>query len=164
MRAIIVVVAVALLTLAGCEDMTDKPEPTPTPATPEPPPPACPAHSATRIVGDWDSIHAVHDRDDESYSFHVDGTYQHTWSTSSPEPGLAGAIITRTTTGSGSYSYVAATCTLTWSPETANLDNFVAWDGPDQFCTKFNSRSSCLAAFNRKTLNRDLYKIVPVGT
>ena len=253
MRAIIVAAAVVLLTLAGCEEMTEKPEPAPEPSTPAPelppepspepdtapsfagtvanqsytegeaitpltlpsasggegpltyslhptppapglmfdpatrvlsgtpttagtyavdyrvedgdantaasaslsftitvaPVPACPAHSATRIVGDWDASGA-HAMDDEVYSFRADGTYQNTWSTSSPEPGLDRAIITRTRTVNGSYSYVAATCTLTWSPEIANLDRFVAWDGPDQFCTRFSETGFCITTYTRR--------------
>lgn len=113
---------------------------------------ACMPHPADQIVGDWDSTDSVHERDDEVYSFHADGTYQHTWRKSYPEPGLDGETRTRIVATKGSYSYVAVTCTLTWAPESANLDNFVAWDGPDRFCTKFNSRGSCSAMFNRKPI------------
>ena len=66
------------------------------------PVPACPAHSATRIVGDWDASGA-HAMDDEVYSFRADGTFQINY----------GAVKINNES-EGSYSYDATTCTLAW--------------------------------------------------
>ena len=116
----------------------------------ERPEPACPAHAATRIVGDWDASGDTA-QDDEVYSFRADGTYQNTWSSTAPAPGLDQPPVTRTVTVDGSYSYVAETCALTWSPEIANITRFVAWNGSNQFCTKFNSLGGCIVTFDRRS-------------
>ncbi len=106
-------------------------------------------HPASQIVGDWDAS-GVHAQDDEVYSFHSDGTYQNIWSSTAPAPGLDQPTVTRTVTVNGSYSYVAETCLLTWSPGIANITRFLAWNGSNRLCTKFNSGSSCLITFNRR--------------
>ena len=97
---------------------------------------ACPTHPASKILGNWDESGNTA-RDDGVYTFRANGTYQNTWSRTAPAPGLDQPPVTRTVTGNGTYSYVAETCLLTWSPEIANITHFVAWNGSDQFSTKF---------------------------
>ena len=138
-----------VLFVVACEDLNAPGGQRPTP-TPPPEPPACVPHPASQIVGDWDAS-GDHARDDEVYSFRVDGTYQHTWSSTAPAPGLDQPPVTRTKTSGGSYSYVAETCSLTWSPEIANITYFVSWNGSDQFCTKFSSRRGCIITFDRRS-------------
>ena len=137
-----------VLFVVACEDLNAPAGQRPTPPPP-PEPPACVPHPASQIVGDWDAS-GDHARDDEVYSFRVDGTYEHTWSSTAPAPGLDQPPVTRTKTSGGSYSYVAETCSLTWSPEIANITYFVSWNGSDQFCTKFNSRRGCIITFDRR--------------
>ena len=154
----VILAVFSLMLLGGCDEgpgtterSTAEREQTHEPEPPETPKQACMPHPASQIVGDWDASGSVHVRDDEGYSFHSDGTYQHTWSSTAPAPGLDQPTVTRTVTGNGSYSYVAETCLLTWSPGIANITFFVAWNGSNQFCAKFNSgyRSSCVTTFNR---------------
>ena len=105
----------------------------------EPPEPACPAHAATRIVGDWDTD--FDPNDDWVYSFRVDGTYQ-----------INGGDVTINGQPTGSYSYVAATCTLAWG---GTVEQFVDWYGPDRFCTRFTADSLfCIITFTRRTGSR----------
>ena len=105
-------------------------------APPEPEPMACVPHPASQILGNWDAS-GNSAKDDEVYTFRANGTYQNTWSRTAPAPGLDQPPVTRTVTGNGTYSYVAETCLLTWSPEIANITHFVVWNGSDQFSTKF---------------------------
>ena len=112
--------------------------------------PVCPAHPATRIVGDWD-VSDDSARYDEVYSFRADGTYQNTYSMTTTAPGLDQPPVTRTVTVQGTFSYVAKTCSLNWSPEFANITRFVDWYGPDRFCTRFTADSFfCIDTFTRR--------------
>ena len=86
-------------------------------------------------MGDWDSD--AGSDDDWIYSFRVDGTYQINY-----------GAVTINGRPTGSYSYVAATCTLAWS---GTVERFVDWDGPDSFCTRFSEGSSfCLNTYTRR--------------
>ena len=104
---------------------------------PEPTEMACVSHSASQILGDWDASGNTA-QDDEVYIFRANGTYQRTYSLTSSAPGLDQSPVTRTVRINGTYSYVAETCLLTWEPGIANITHFVAWNGPDQFSTKFS--------------------------
>ena len=132
-------------------DPPDDPEPDPPTPEPKPDPvPACGPHSASRIVGSWDAS-GFTAQDDEIYSFHEDGTYQKSWSSTTPSPGLNQPPVTRTVTVNGTYAYVSETCLLTWSPEVANITHFVSWNGSDQFSTKFSAEgANVITTFDRR--------------
>ena len=122
----------------------------PEPSPPDEPEPACGPHPASQIVGDWDTSGDTA-QDDEVYSFHADGTYEKTFTDTAPAQGLDQPPVTRTVTISGTYAYVARTCLLTWFPEVANVTHFVAWNGSDQFSTKFSpGGSAVITTFNRR--------------
>ncbi|MCY4630390.1 MAG: Ig domain-containing protein, partial [bacterium] len=90
----------------------------------------CPDHSATRIVGDWDTYDNF-GSDLGIHSFRADGTY---------------LINFRDT---GRYAYDADTCTIAWEGIVKRL---VYWYNADLFCTRFRSAPDgfCLKTFTRE--------------
>ena len=128
----------------------------------EPPEPACPAHAATRIVGDWIDDGGLAFPSGWVFSFRADGTFQINY----------GAVKINNES-EGNYSYDATTCTLAWRGtepaaepsigivaiggiETVTIrganEHFVDWNGPDRFCTRFTADSLfCISTFTRRT-------------
>ena len=122
----------------------------------------CPAHSVTRIVGDWIDDGGLAFPSSWVFSFRADGTFQINY----------GAVKINNES-EGNYSYDATTCTLAWRGtepaaepsigivaiggiETVTIrgtnEHFVDWNGPDRFCTRFTADSLfCISTFTRRT-------------
>ena len=125
-----------------------------------PPDPACPAHSATQIVGDW-IADSVLFGSDWVFSFRADATFQ-----------INDGAVTINDESEGNYSYDATTCTLAWrgtdpgaepgisilvvgSIQTVTITgtnkHFVDWNGPDSFCERSTAESSfCISMYTRR--------------
>ena len=154
---IILAVLSLMLLLGSCDEGpgTTEPPPAETPPPEQPPEPEptemdCVSHPASQILGDWDASGNVA-QDDEVYTFLADGTYQRTYSSTAPAPGLDQPPVTDTVRITGTYSYVAETCLLIWEPRIANITHFVAWNGSDQFSTKFSPGGSVvITTFDRR--------------
>jgi hypothetical protein len=125
-----------------------------------PPEPACPAHSATQIVGDW-IADSVLFGSDWVFSFRADATFQINY-----------GAVSINDESEGNYSYDATTCTLAWrgtepaaepgisilivgSIQTVTIrgtnEHFVDWNGPDSFCERGTADSSfCISTYTRR--------------